>query len=121
MNTLPLYTLELVVLPAQTDFVVTVAAVNGSARAGLERHFGVLTALCADSGKHLSYRPLAVTGAASLLLFSCGAAGGTALWLISIAFGREEFLLTGAESKRGTTIQAYDGFVLKTHMDDLLF
>ena len=119
--TLPLYTPELVILPAQTDFVVTVAAVNGFAGAWFERHFGALTALCADSRKHLSYRPVvAVTGAVSLAFFSGRAAGGAALWLIGIAFSREELLLSGVECKSRTTIGANEGLVLKTHMDDLL-
>ena len=122
---LPLYTLELVVLPAQTDFVVTVAAVNGFARAWFERHFGVLTALRTNRGKHLSYRPVGavvriVASAVSLTFFSGRAAGWAALWLIGIAFSREEFLLSGVECKSRATIGANEGFVLITHMNDLL-
>ena len=109
-------------LSVNVDFVVAVAAVNGSAVCRLEWHFGALTALCADRGEHLAGRAViaAATTGISLLLFSRRAAGRAALGLVGITLLREEFLLAGGESKRGTTIATNNGFVLKTHMDDLL-
>ena len=69
----------------------------------------------------MSYRPvITVATFVSLAFFSSRAAGGAALRLIGVAFSREEFLLSGVECKRGATIGANEGFVLKTHVDDLL-
>ncbi len=107
------------------DFAVAVTAVNRSAASGLKGHFGTLPALSTDHGIHLARGRLRVAAVAvaniTLLLFSCLTAWRTALGLIGVAFCSEELLLFYGEIKRGTAIEANDGFFLKTHMDDLLF
>jgi hypothetical protein len=112
------------VLSARIDFVVTIAAINGLTVAGFEGYFTALTAIRANGREHLSYGPVgakttAVTGAISLLLFSGGAAGGATLRLIGVAFGCEKVLLARRKGECSAAIEARDGFVLKTHMDDL--
>ena len=107
------------------DLVVAVPAVNRSAACGIEGYFGILAALGADHRIHLAWCHLAVPSVAAasitLLLFSCLTAGGTALGLVGVTLGGEEFLLFNGEAKRGAAIEANDGFLLETHLDDLLF
>jgi hypothetical protein len=79
----------------------------------LERHFGSLAALGAGSGEHLAFAT--AKSAAVTFGLPCLTALGTALRLIGVAFGLEEFLVLSAESKGSTAIGTCEGFVLKTH------
>ena len=71
-----------VVLSAQFDFVVAVAAVNRSVFAGFEGDFGFLAALGTYYREHLPGRPIAVSIFAIALRFPCLAAFGTAFRLV---------------------------------------
>ena len=123
MNATPSFVKALAfVLSACAYFIVALTAVNRFAIAGLERYFSVFPTLRADRGEHLSYGPvITIATAVSLFLFSGGAAGGATLRLIGVASVCKRFLLVGGKSERNTAIGANDGFVLKTHLDDLLF
>jgi len=111
-------------LCSYSDFVVAVTAVNRSAGCGRKGHFGILATLSTDHWIHLARWCLGVTAVAvaniALLLFSCLTACRTALGSIGVTLGCEEFLLFHSEIERGAAIEANDGFLLKTHMDDLL-
>ena len=91
----------------------TIAAVDGLITAGLERDFGGFTALGTGGREHLAFT--AESAAAITLGLPCLSAFGTALWLVGVAFGLEEFLVFSAECKGSAAIGTCKGFILKTH------
>jgi len=101
-------------LSTQSDLIVAIATIYRSTFAGLERHFGVFATLSAYCGEHLPPRPVAVATISVTLCLPCLAAWETALRLVSVALGREEFLFLSAESEGSPTVGALDRFVLKT-------
>jgi hypothetical protein len=78
----------------------------------LEGDFGGFTALGAGGGEHLTF---GTESAAITFGLPCLTAFGTALGLIGIAFGLEEFLVFSAERKSSAAIGTRKGLVLKTH------
>ena len=99
-------------LSGGSSLTETIAAVDGFITAGLEGDFGGFTALGTGSGEHLAF---AAESAAVTFGLPCLTAFGTALWLIGVAFGLEEFLIFSAERKGSATIGTRKGLILKTH------
>jgi len=101
------------ILSTGSGFAVAVTAIYRSVTARLERHFCGLAARRACYCEHLvlTGRTPATRPRPSL----CLTARGTALGLIKIAPGLEEFLLTGAECERRSTIAARECLVFETH------
>ena len=102
-------------LSAQSGLIVALTTVHRSTFAGLERHFGFLPTLGAYCGEHLASGPVAVVTISVTLCSPCFAACGTALGLISIAFGLEELLFLNVECEGSPTIGTLERFVLKAH------
>ena len=101
-------------LSTQSDFTVAISTIDRPAIGRLKRHFGVLAALGAYGRKHLAWEPVAVTTIIPLC-FPCLSAWGTALGLISIAFGLKELLVLSGEAEVSPAIGTLERFVLKTH------
>ena len=95
----------------------TVAAVNGFVTARLEGNFGGFAALGAGSGEHLAFGAIA---AAETFAFPRLTTLGAPLRFIGITFAREELLVLGTVNEGSATISTREGFVLKSHADDLL-
>ena len=100
-------------LSTRSDSTIAIATVNGPVTARFEGYFGILTTFGTRHRKHLTSGPVA---AVSVTLGLPGLATfGTALGLISVAFGLEELLVLSAESEAGPTIGALKRLVLKSH------
>jgi hypothetical protein len=97
----------------QSDFIVALATIHRSAFSGLERYFGLLTALSARYREHLASGTIAIVSVT--LCFPGFAAGGTTLGLVGIAPGLEELLFLSAEGEVSPTIGALESLVFKTH------
>ena len=110
-----MHALKVKELSSQAGLSVTVAAIYRSAFAGLERDFSVLATLSTYCREHLPLRPVAITTISIAFALSGLAACGTALRLVSKAFGLEEFLFLGAERKGSSAIGTLEKLVLKTH------
>jgi len=92
------------VLPVQSGFTVAVAAIYRSAFAGLKRDFGILSTLGAYRGEHLPLGSVAVATISVAFGLPGLATCGTALGLVSKAFGLEEFLFLSGEGKGSPAI-----------------
>ncbi len=90
-----------------------IAAVDRLITAGLERHFGGFAALSTGCREHLAFA--AAESAAITLGLPCLTAFGTALRLVGVSFGLEEFLVFSAERKGSAAIGTRKRLVLKTH------
>ena len=90
----------------------TIAAVNRSAVTGLERDLGLFTASGTHSREHLTDTAGVARAGTTAGLFACLATGWAPLWFVGEAFGGEELLLRGAESKISSAVRTLDGFVL---------
>jgi len=84
--------------------VVAIATVHRSIFAGLERYFGLFTALRTYCGEHLASGFVAIATIPITFCLPGFAACGTALGFVGIAFGCEELLFLGTESKGSATI-----------------
>jgi len=102
-------------LSVQSDRIVALTTIHRSTFTGLERYFGILTALGTYGGEHLASRPVAVAIVSGTLCLPRLTAWKTALWLIGIAFGRKKFLFLSAESEDSPTIGTLDRLILKSH------
>ena len=108
-DTKPIGVLEAkLALPARSDPVVAIATVHWFVAAGFKGYLSILAALGTCCREHLPLGSVARATAAITLCFSCLAAGGAALGLISIALRMEELLVFSAEGERSTTIGALD-------------
>lgn len=99
-------------LSCVSNFTETITAVDGLVTAGLERNFGLFTALGTDSREHLT---LGAVSIAITLGFPCLTAFRTALGLVGIASGLEEFLVFSAMRKGSAAIHTRKVFILKSH------
>jgi hypothetical protein len=102
-------------LSSWSGFPVTIGTINRFVTARLEGDFGGFTALRAGSGEHLAFGAKAAAAASITLGLPCLPAFGTALRLISVAFGLEKFLVFNAEGESCTTIGTREGLFLKSH------
>jgi hypothetical protein len=82
---------------------VAIAAVDGSTVARFERNLGLSTALCTNSGEHLT-RSASCATTKSLLL--CSTAGRASFGIIGETLLGVELLFSGGESEFSTTISA---------------
>ena len=98
-----------------SDFTVALTTIHRSTFSGLERYLSFLTTLGAYRREHLASGPVAVATISVTLCLPCFATCGTALRLISIAFGLKELLFLSAESEGSPTIGTLDRLVLKAH------
>ena len=105
----PIYALKVnLALSVQSDCIVALTTIHRSTFTGLERNFGILTALGTYGGEHLASRPVAGAIVSITLCLPRLTAWKTALWLIGIAFGRKKFLFLSAESEGSPTIGTLD-------------
>ncbi len=111
----PVSFLQYVLSRVCSYLAVAIAAVHGSITAGLKRYLGGFPTLGTGYGEHV-----ASGGSVAVACSLCLAASGTALGLVLIASGLEEFLLVSAEGKACATISTLKGLVRETHRDDLL-
>ena len=88
-----------IVLSAQFSFVVAITAVDWSVFTRLERHFGLLAALSAYYGEHLSWSSRAISTSTIALCFPCTAALRTASRLVLEATGGVELLLSSGKGE----------------------
>ena len=102
-------------LSGRSGLTVAVAAVYRSAFAGLERDFGIFTTLGAYCGEHLPRGPVSVATITITLGFPGLAACGTALGLVSKAFGLEEFLFLSGKGEGSATVGTLERLILETH------
>jgi hypothetical protein len=92
-------------------FGEALAAIDGTAFAGLKGDFSVFTALGADRRVHLA--GLAAAGAVTLS-FPGLPTGRAPFGFVGVAFGLEELLLGGAEGKRRPAIGTLECLILKS-------
>jgi len=111
----PVFYQNLTNLLSGSGLAETIAAVDGLITAGLERDFGGFTALGTGGREHLAFTAESAAAAAITLGLPCLSAFGTALWLVGVAFGLEEFLVFSTERKGSAAIGTRKGFFLKTH------
>ena len=95
-------------------FRETVAAINRTLIAGLERYFGFFSALGANYGKHFAMFS-AVTIAAAFI-----ATVATANGFVLETFFHVKFLLARAEDKILAAVFALECLVFKSHSKNLL-
>lgn len=104
------------VLPAYSDVVIAIAAVNRLIAARLKRDFCLLAALGTGCGIHLPRASVVATATTSRPLGSfCRATRRTALWFIGEAFGSEELLLFSREGECLSAIGTREGFFCVSH------
>jgi hypothetical protein len=104
------------VLPAYSDVVIAIAAVNRLIAARLKRDFCLLATLGTGCGIHLSRASVVATAAISRTLGSfCRATRRAALWFIGEAFGSEELLLFSCEGECLSAIGTREGFFCVSH------
>ena len=94
---------------AKLGLCITGYAIHGPVFTRLEWDFSSLAAFCADCSYHLAGSSVPTVGSPGL------PAGLTALRLIGIALGSEEFLFLSGECETGPTFRALDSLVVKTH------
>jgi hypothetical protein len=86
-------------------FSIAIATIHWSTFTWLERYFGVFATLGANCREHLTSGTVAIATVSVTLGFPGFATWRTALRLISIASGLEEFLFFRAESEGCPTIR----------------
>ena len=98
-----------------SDLIVAFAAINRSALSRLEWYFSFFPTLSTYRWIHLASRLISGATVAITRRLSCLTTLGTALRLIGIAFGLEEFLLSSRESELSPTISTLKYLILKSH------
>lgn len=97
--------------------LVAVLAIDRTIFTWLERHAGLSTTTCADSGIHRARLAIAetatVTAGSALAagLFACGAACGTAAGCIGQATAGVKFLFSGSENEFLVAVATIQGLV----------
>jgi hypothetical protein len=103
-------------LSIPSDLAVAVAAIYRSVATWFEGYFCTLATRGTGHSKHLASSAKIGAAAASVSRGSfCLTASGTALGLVEIAPGLEQFLLICAKCKASSTISTCEGLVLVTH------
>ncbi len=100
---------------AQSDLIVALTTIHRSTFTGLERYFGLFATLGAYCGEHLPRGPVSVATITITLGFPGLAACGTALGLVSKAFGLEEFLFLSGKGESSATVGTLERLILETH------